>query len=83
MTVVSVRDLRVELTSGADVVDDVSFDLSAGEVVGLVGESGSGKTTLGVSLLGDVRSGARFAGGTIVVDGADVRTMITFDFFKI
>jgi oligopeptide/dipeptide ABC transporter ATP-binding protein len=33
-------------------VDDVSFDLHRGEVLGLVGESGSGKTTLGRTILG-------------------------------
>ena len=34
------------------VVDQVSFDLEAGEIVGLVGESGCGKTTTGAALLG-------------------------------
>ena len=32
-------------------VDDVSFDVHEGEIVGLIGESGSGKTTVGRSLL--------------------------------
>src|SRR5579884_2509224 len=57
--------------SGAAVraVDDVSFDLRKGEVLGLVGESGSGKTTLGRTLLGLVPATAgsvRFEGREIV-----------------
>ncbi len=46
-------------------VDDVSFELAKGEVVGLVGESGSGKTTVGRSLLRltePTQGSVRFAG---------------------
>ncbi len=49
-------------------VDDVSFDLHEGEVLGLVGESGSGKTTLGRTLLGLVRA----TEGTVMFEGRDV-----------
>jgi oligopeptide/dipeptide ABC transporter ATP-binding protein len=49
-------------------VDDVSFDLHKGEVLGLVGESGSGKTTLGRTLLGLVRATA----GSVMYDGRDI-----------
>ncbi len=52
-------------------VDDVSFDIERGEVLGLVGESGSGKTTVGRSLLRLIQPTA----GTIRFDGLDVTAL--------
>jgi oligopeptide/dipeptide ABC transporter ATP-binding protein len=50
-------------------VDEISFDIQAGEVVGLVGESGSGKTTVGRTILRleEPTSGAVHYGGTEVM----------------
>ena len=52
-------------------VDDVSFDLYRGEVLGLVGESGSGKTTLGRTLLGLVQA----TEGSVVFEGDEITHM--------
>jgi peptide/nickel transport system ATP-binding protein len=72
-TAVEVRDLRIELTGrDIDVVDEISLDIRAGEVLGLVGESGSGKTTVGMALLGHVRRGGRIGGGAVMIDGRDL-----------
>jgi peptide/nickel transport system ATP-binding protein len=66
---VTVDGLRVELSSGADIVSEVSFAIRPGRVLGLVGESGSGKTTVGLALLHHVRRGSRMSDGEITIDG--------------
>ena len=74
--VCTVRDLRVVLTGrDVDVVDGFDMVLHSGEIVGLVGESGSGKTTAGTALLGYARTGARIAGGSVLVDGSDMAAL--------
>ncbi len=68
-----VEDLRVEVEGrGVDIVDEISFAIRAGEVLGLVGESGSGKSTVGLALLGHTRRGARIAHGQIRVEGQNI-----------
>lgn len=70
---VRVTGLRVEIAaSGTDIIDDVTFSIRSGEVLGLVGESGSGKTTIGLALLGHARRGARIAGGAVTVGGREI-----------
>jgi peptide/nickel transport system ATP-binding protein len=73
MNAVEVQGLRVEVAgTGRDIVDEVSFTIDPGEVLGLVGESGSGKTTVALALLGHCRDGARIARGQVRIDGQDI-----------
>jgi peptide/nickel transport system ATP-binding protein len=58
--------------AAVDVVDEISFRVQPGEVLGLVGESGSGKTTMALALLGHVRRGLVIGDGKIIVDGQDI-----------
>jgi oligopeptide/dipeptide ABC transporter ATP-binding protein len=51
-------------------VDDVSFELQAGEAVALVGESGSGKTTTAMAIAGLLPPNARVSGGEVRYRGA-------------
>jgi len=57
------------------VVDDVSFEVHAGEVLGIVGESGSGKSITSLSLLNLVDDPGEIVSGRVLLDGADVLKM--------
>ena len=52
------------------VVDDVSFHVDRGEILGIVGESGSGKSQTAFSILGLLPDNARIASGSIQFDGS-------------
>ena len=75
MTLLEVRDLHVwfDLPDGGRLhaVRGVSFELEAGERVGLVGESGCGKTTTILAMLGLLPPSATVA-GAVLLDGTNV-----------
>ena len=73
-----VRNLKTHFFTKAGVakaVDDVSFSVKAGEVVGLVGESGSGKSVSGFSILGLVDPPGRVVSGQVLFKGKDLLTL--------
>jgi ATPase subunit of ABC transporter with duplicated ATPase domains len=65
MIALEARDLMIEV-GGKIVVDDLSFDLRAGDKIGLVGRNGTGKTSTMKVLAGEAEPG----GGTLVRRGA-------------
>jgi len=76
--VLTVEGLRTHFFTKAGVVkavDDVSFTVGRGEVLGLVGESGSGKSMTGYSLMGLIDPPGRIVDGRIVLDGTDLRAL--------
>src|SRR5690348_471252 len=70
--VIRVERLSLALASGEPVVEDVSFAVGEGEIMGLVGESGSGKTTTALALLGYTRAGIAVRGGSVQVAGNEL-----------
>jgi oligopeptide/dipeptide ABC transporter ATP-binding protein len=76
MPLLSVRGLRTTFrTEDGEfaAVDDVSFDLAAGEVLGIVGESGSGKSVTALSVMGLVpQPPGRIAEGEIWFEGRNL-----------
>lgn len=73
--ILSVRDLCVDYATPnglSRAVKNVSFDISAGEVLGLAGESGSGKSTVAFAIARLHRPPAFITGGSITLAGTDV-----------
>ena len=77
-TVLDVQNLKVYYeapTGDVRAVDDVSFKIEQGEIVGLVGESGCGKTTTAMAILRLVQAPGRIVGGKMLLDGIDIVTL--------
>ncbi len=75
MSLLRVRDLRTAFSSDEGLVRavrGVSFELEAGETVGLVGESGCGKSVTALSIMRLFRPPARIVGGAIQLEGMDL-----------
>ena len=71
----SIRNLTLEYKTHkgyVSAVDDVSFDLMAGQAMGLVGESGCGKTTIAMALIRLSPENAEIRQGEILLDGQDI-----------
>ena len=76
--VVDVNGLGVSfatLRGRLPVLEDVSFSIQPGEIVGLVGESGSGKSVTALALMGLLGQEGRVDSGTISLDGQDLRAL--------
>src|SRR4030095_1640915 len=73
--VVEVSDLSVRFATDrgeVEAVDQVSFEVREGEILGLVGESGSGKSVTATAILRLIRKPGRLAHGRIVMGGRDL-----------
>jgi peptide/nickel transport system ATP-binding protein len=71
-SLLSVRNLRVEFPTRRGTlvaVDDLSFDIAPGEVLGVVGESGAGKSLTGMAIIGLLEPPGRIAAGEIRLEG--------------
>lgn len=73
-----VQNLSVEYGRGSESfrsVDDLSFDVEAGEVVGLMGESGCGKSSTALALLGLLPRNTARASGSALLGGRELLGM--------
>ncbi|MEQ9694391.1 ABC transporter ATP-binding protein [Shimia sp. SDUM112013] len=70
--VLSIRNLSVEIPTRQGIVkpvDSVSYDIGAGEILGVVGESGAGKSMAGNAVIGLLNAPAHISGGEIWLNG--------------
>jgi peptide/nickel transport system ATP-binding protein len=81
-----VRNLRIEFPNrrGALVaVDDISFTIAPGEVLGVVGESGAGKSLTGAAIIGLIEPPGRIAAGEVRLNGLRIDNLPETDKRKV
>jgi peptide/nickel transport system ATP-binding protein len=72
MSLLQVKNLVVEFPSRRGTLralDDISFDIAPGEILGVVGESGAGKSLTGASIIGLLEPPGRVGSGQILLEG--------------
>nr|WP_315489131.1 ABC transporter ATP-binding protein [uncultured Rhodoferax sp.] len=72
MSLLQVKNLVVEFPSRKGTLralDDISFDIAPGEILGVVGESGAGKSLTGASIIGLLEPPGRVGSGQILLEG--------------
>lgn len=85
-TLLSVKDLVVEFPQRRGLLralDQISFDIKRGEILGVVGESGAGKSLTGASIIGLLEPPGRVSGGTIELDGQRIDNLSAAEMRKI
>jgi peptide/nickel transport system ATP-binding protein len=81
-----VRKLRVEFPTRRGTLlalDDISFSIAPGEVLGVVGESGAGKSLTGAAIIGLLEPPGRIAGGEILLSGRRIDNLAPAEMRKV
>jgi peptide/nickel transport system ATP-binding protein len=73
--ILHIKGLCLGSAAGNVIVDNVDLRLNKGEVLGLIGESGAGKSTIGLASMCYARAGVHIAGGEVVLDGVNIRSL--------
>src|SRR6476619_7015622 len=77
MSLLEVKELRTHFPTRAGLVrsvDDVSFSIAEGELLGLVGESGCGKSITALSIMRLISEPGKIVGGSIKFKGEELTT---------
>ncbi|MFW9984135.1 MAG: ABC transporter ATP-binding protein [Candidatus Odinarchaeota archaeon] len=86
MAVLEVKNLKAYIFSErgtVKAVDDITFDLQRGEILGLAGESGCGKSTTAYALLNVLPEPGRIVNGSVILDGENLTQKSTIELQKI
>jgi peptide/nickel transport system ATP-binding protein len=78
MSLLQVQNLVVEFphrTGTLRAIDDISFEIAPGEILGVVGESGAGKSLTGAAIIGLLEPPGRIASGTIQLEGQRIDSL--------